>query len=357
MHGTDEDGNPFSFIVFLFRMVTWGMGIRFREVHIDITFGPTDEHLEDSASPVVHVLSPWGPNRYHISEHDRSKTISPEISAALKLAGIDVGSKVVWSITKGGSLFDCISVEGDFDFSPRAIPDRPDMACWYLLENSSSRTGVPPLLMTAVMLKRRQEDELKPFKCDIRIDSWVAKERGCLFERKPRKMDGGNDKIIIFDPKIAGRVGRFKKYVHRIPKIPLEKVSGVVSDQGLKIEPWWMRMRRRDEESDDEEEQETWEAAQEKEKMRRERRRRREEDSDDGEEQGIWEEAQEKKEMKRERKRRRRGGKRKRERRERRYLRHKMECEEKMKRMKRAEEERRKMEEQKNSARCLCVVM
>jgi len=102
-----------------------------------------------------------------------------------------------WEIAVNRDVRDATIVTGSIDLRGRNW-GKSNCASWTLLENVSTKTGVPSLLQTAVLLKRV---DVNPFKCVFKIDAIVD------FKSTLERVFGGTgrgpkDDPVLFDPKM-----------------------------------------------------------------------------------------------------------------------------------------------------------
>jgi len=100
---------------------------------------------------------------------------------------------------------------------------------WSLLENATTKTGVPAALRAAVLLKR--EDE-KHFKCVVKIDA-VVDHRSKLERMFGGKGKDPKDDPVIFNPELDP-TNKLRQYdVENLGAIDIQSLSDVKWPQAL----------------------------------------------------------------------------------------------------------------------------
>lgn len=129
------------------------------------------------------------------TQHENIKRhVSLQLGGAAPVGGVTATATVGWQKAVSRDTSDQTTVTGSIDLKGRNFGPS-NCASWTLLENKTTKTGVPPLLRTAVLLKRK---DYSPFQCEVKIDASVdfksSLER--VFGRKPR------DDSVLFDPEL-----------------------------------------------------------------------------------------------------------------------------------------------------------
>lgn len=135
------------------------------------------------------------------------------------LAGFQAGTELGWERTVISETTDATRIIGTMDLRGRNYGE-PNGVSWTLLENEAQRTGVPTVLRTAILLKRRNDAK---FRCTVKLDVNVD------FRSKLERMIGGKprDDPVLFDPDMDP-TNRLEAYdILNLEAVDLEKISGI----------------------------------------------------------------------------------------------------------------------------------
>ncbi|KAF4546016.1 uncharacterized protein LTHEOB_4668 [Lasiodiplodia theobromae] len=185
-----------TLIVLKFKFDSRKTARRISAVNITLQFAP--EQAGDP-EPVVSQIAPYD----SMVMVETKQTEDEKRSASVKLgapplAGVELGTDLGWEKSVNRETTDATKVIGSIDLLGRNYGEA-DSASWTLLENSTTETGVPSTMRTAILLKRQDE---KPFRCDFKIEAKV--DPMSSIERKLQKLFGGRpkDDPLLFDPQL-----------------------------------------------------------------------------------------------------------------------------------------------------------
>ncbi|KAF9636706.1 hypothetical protein BFW01_g7602 [Lasiodiplodia theobromae] len=134
-------------------------------------------------------------------------------------AGFQAGTELGWERTVISETTDATRIIGTMDLRGRNYGE-PNGVSWTLLENETQRTGVPTVLRTAILLKRRNDAK---FRCTVKLDVNVD------FRSKLERMIGGKpkDDPVLFDPDMDP-TNRLEAYdILNLEAVDLERISGI----------------------------------------------------------------------------------------------------------------------------------
>jgi hypothetical protein len=234
MHGYDTpDGDPHTLVIFTFHMSVGELGKRFRAVHITATF---ETGVEPTTFPMVVGMSPRHTKQFWWSKHLVTKTKKIGVSSNLTMgtgdaSGVDVRPNISNIRTEETVQWNCARLAGDV-LAEKGSP-HPNGVYWDLLENTSTKSGVPSFLQTAVLLKRRREDVSKRFYGVIAIDANVS---GAGLKSSWRKIwwrlqDPGSKVWVHFKSSSPDRPGPYLEYRTEMARLPdLDTMSKLMLD-------------------------------------------------------------------------------------------------------------------------------
>lgn len=178
VHGVDDASGsniPCTLAIFDWSIIRGTLDGRFRELIIEIKFeahGNRGDAEPEAArvrklkftradwDPVVAKIAPEGTTRYYRT----TKQVQDKHAGELGATGgfepfVSMSPKYSREHTETVERNDNIQVTGNFAFTGRGgAHDQPNAVRWTMLENASQRSGVPDHLRTAVLLKRRPQD-------------------------------------------------------------------------------------------------------------------------------------------------------------------------------------------------------
>lgn len=172
IHGQfSPDGKPATLIVAEFRFLTADSSRRFRAATIELQFAESlDPNSKGFDDPEVVRIAPVGNNSLNPTQEAWTSTRTSSASAE---AGVDfakLGGSLSWEISKSFEKEYRAVVNGAIRIEGRNYGMK-NQARWNLLENESSRDGIPSLLRTGVLLIRKDnEDFLATIKIKAKVD-------------------------------------------------------------------------------------------------------------------------------------------------------------------------------------------
>lgn len=198
IHGlVSPDADEFATLIVLnFRFDSRKTARRILAVNITLQFAP--EKAGDP-EPEVFQIAPYDNMVMVRTTQTEGKTTMAGVSlGAPPLVGVELGAELGWERSVTRETTDATRVIGSIDLLGRTYGNA-DSASWSLIENSTTKTGVPSTMRTAILLKRQDE---KPFRCDFKIEAKVDAKSS--MERSFQKMFGGRpkDNPLLFDPQL-----------------------------------------------------------------------------------------------------------------------------------------------------------
>ncbi|KAL8738810.1 MAG: hypothetical protein Q9181_000452 [Wetmoreana brouardii] len=210
-----------TLIVLQFRFNARKHARRFESVDISLEFGGMKP---GEGGPEVHAIAPEGrmslvPTTQH-EEVKRSGGL--QLGGAAPVGGVTATGTVGWEKSVSRDTSDETSVTGSIDLKGRNWGES-NCASWTLLENKTTKTGVPTSMRTAVLLKRKDES---PFQCVVKIDAKVD------FKSSVERLFGGKgrepkDDPVLFDPELEPTNNLRKYEIEELRAFNLESVWDV----------------------------------------------------------------------------------------------------------------------------------
>jgi len=189
VHGFLKDGeDPATLIVYEFQFDPRKPGRRIISVNAKFLFSPRNGGSE----PVVVKVAPRGRMTLVPTKQTESTVNSREGKLGAAQFGAELAGSAKWEKTVSRETTDATTIVGSIDTLTRNYGE-PNAASWSLMENQSTKTGVPAFFRTAVLLRREDDGEFEStFEIDVKADmvSRLAK----LFGKTPI------DDPIIYDP-------------------------------------------------------------------------------------------------------------------------------------------------------------
>jgi len=198
IHGqfSSESGMFATLIILQFRFDARKRARRFQSADIELEFKGMKP---GESGPEVYSIAPVGKMSLvpTTQTEEISRKAGLQLGAAAPIGGITATGSVGWKKTVIRDTSDETTVIGSIDLKGRNWGPS-NCASWTLLENETTKTGVPSSLRTAILLKRRDE---KPFQCVVKIDVVVDTKSRMerMFGAKGRDP---KDDPVLFDPEI-----------------------------------------------------------------------------------------------------------------------------------------------------------
>lgn len=183
-----------TLIVLEFRFDARKHAQRFKSVDIALEF---EGMKAGESGPEVYRIAPDGRmSLVPTTEHEEVKrNASLQLGGAAPVGGLTAAGVLGWEKSVSRHTHDQTTVVGSIDLKGRNW-GKSNSASWTLLENGTTKTGVPTLLKTAVLLKRTDKS---PFQCVVKIDATLD-----LWSRLGRVFGGigrtPTDDPVLFDP-------------------------------------------------------------------------------------------------------------------------------------------------------------
>ncbi|KAK8194931.1 uncharacterized protein BKA78DRAFT_308686 [Phyllosticta capitalensis] len=190
---------------------------RIATANIKIEFSSSEPNY---SGPEVLKIAPFGSMAMvPTTAQKEEKRIASFTLGAPPLAGFQAGTELGWERAVTSETMDQTRIIGSVDLRGRNYGP-PNSISWTLLENETQATGVPTIMRTAILLKRRNEAK---FQCTVKIDAKVdwKSSLGRMIGAKPK------DDPVLFDPELDP-TNRLQTYdVLNIAAVDLEEIAGV----------------------------------------------------------------------------------------------------------------------------------
>ncbi|RKU46267.1 hypothetical protein DL546_006566 [Coniochaeta pulveracea] len=189
VHGFLKDGEgPATLVVYEFELLARKKDRRIVQVDISFVFHGKDE----APDPEVVEIAPKNRMITVETKQTENTTTSREGKVGATQFGAELGGSVRWEKSVSRETSDATSIFGTRDTMGRRWGE-PNGVSWTLLENKSTKTGVPAFFRTAVLLKRQDDAEFESeFIIKASVDLVSALSR--LFGRTEV------DDPILYDP-------------------------------------------------------------------------------------------------------------------------------------------------------------
>ncbi|KAM3064851.1 hypothetical protein ACMFMG_010441 [Clarireedia jacksonii] len=217
--GSTTDKTPYTLVIFEWFCSKPGHGLRFKEAIIEVSFEAKGTRRKAQSQfemaqrnggrladwdPEVVAVAPRGTTYHHPTAHHVTEKRSFEISLKAKYEPFfSAGPKFTWEKTDDAKRADAVQVIGEPAFlgKSRAIANG---VRFKFFENSSQGTGVPSYVRTAVLLKRRRNDNGKFVgKVNTEFKVSVVEDAKGAVKDVIRRLLGRRDQPIEFDPDVA----------------------------------------------------------------------------------------------------------------------------------------------------------
>lgn len=172
IHGQfSPDGKPATLIVAEFRFLCADNSRRFREATIELQFAESlDPKSKGFDDPEVVIIAPTGNNSLNPTQEAWTTTRTSSASAETGMDFAKLGGSLSWEISKSFEKEYRAIVNGAVRLEGRNYGMK-NQARWNLLENASRCDGIPSLLRTAILLKRKDNtDFLATIKIKAKVD-------------------------------------------------------------------------------------------------------------------------------------------------------------------------------------------
>ncbi|KAI3342291.1 hypothetical protein F4824DRAFT_196822 [Ustulina deusta] len=192
IHGHLKNGEgPATLVIYDFQFDPRKKARRIQTVEIRISFtSKSDNELE------VLKISHKGRMVLGCTSQTETITKGGQASAGVGVSGVEIGSSLKWEKVVSRTTTDATTIVGSIDLPDGRNYGSPNTATWTLLENSTSKTGVPAFLKTAVLLSRSNQDEgfCGTFEIKAKVD--MVSRFAKLFGKTPK------DDPVRYDPKL-----------------------------------------------------------------------------------------------------------------------------------------------------------
>lgn len=231
IHGrfsADKSSRPCTLLILDFRFLPTKLSRRFCWAQIGLQFYDPDGTGID---PEVLKIAPHG----HFSMQRTSSTVEIKHSTDTSvqagyqpLASATLGYH--WELSKTVERSDATALVGAIRFVERDWGDKNGVE-WEMLENQTTKTGIPTFFRTAVLLGRQRNEKgvERKFEAKVKINvevDWLSK-MGYAIQR----MFAEKDDPVTFDPEKKKTNARYDE--KDLGSIKLDDISSVVSNLDL----------------------------------------------------------------------------------------------------------------------------
>jgi hypothetical protein len=219
IHGLfTAEGEIFATLIILeFRFDPRKRARRIASADISLEFGGMKP---GENGPEVYAITPVGTmSLVPTTQHEELKrTGSLQLGAAAPV-GVTATGSVGWEKSVSRDKSDQTTVTGSIDLVGRNY-GKKNCASWTLLENPTTKTGVPVSMRTAILLKRKDEN---PFQCVVKIKADVD------FKSSLERVFGGKpkDDPVLFDPDLPPTNNLQNYEIENLGAFALENVCDV----------------------------------------------------------------------------------------------------------------------------------
>lgn len=157
------DGEAFATLLVLeFRFDPRKRARRLAQVDIELRFSGKDP---SAADPDVYAISPDGRFSFLQTSQTESVTTETGLHVGGGLPGAGGGGTIKYRRNVVREMNSATTVTSSIDLRGRNYGN-PNSVSWTLMENPETKTGVPISMRTAILLKRRDEEE---FQCVVSL--------------------------------------------------------------------------------------------------------------------------------------------------------------------------------------------
>lgn len=194
-HGTflQDDGEFCTLLVLELRFDSRKQSRRIEMADMKLRFSSCRDNDPD---PEVYAIAPEG--RLLLQQTSQSEEVVKggglHFGAGGAMSGPDASGEMKWEKKTDRDTNDATTVVGSIDTRGRTWGN-PNCASWTLLENATTKTGVPAAMRVAIKLKRKTKEK---FQCTFTIDAKVDWKSSIhsMFASTPA------DDPVLFDPMI-----------------------------------------------------------------------------------------------------------------------------------------------------------
>lgn len=223
IHGfmSPESDEPATLIVFKFNFDSRRTARRIIRAEIVLRFDPAKPGDPD---PEVCQIAPFDSMIMVETTQTEDKSTTADVKLGVPaIAGLELGGGVGWTSSTNRQTTDATKVIGSIDTRGRTF-GAANSASWTLLENSTTKTGVPSTMCTAILLRREDDNE---FRCTL--DLKVEADLRSSIKMGIQKLFGrtSEDDPLLLDP-LRSPTNKLQIYdVERLGSLDLHKLSSV----------------------------------------------------------------------------------------------------------------------------------
>ncbi|KAF8542812.1 hypothetical protein BDD12DRAFT_802574 [Trichophaea hybrida] len=225
-HGTLTTGGTAGTLIiaeFRFLNMSSDKSRRFRHGEIMMTFA--DKQGRSGFDPEVLDIAPLGTFSFNSTESCAEVTNSANFSTNFGMNGASLGADIRRDSTETTKRTHKTTLIGAIIYEGKVWGEK-NAAVWTMDENSSREDGIPNLIQTAILLKRKSND---PFVLTVKIDAEV----NFIYDTNHsiRKLFGRikEDDPITFDPEVQWETTRTGVHLDDLSVVTLEELTRICS--------------------------------------------------------------------------------------------------------------------------------
>ncbi|KAJ8131450.1 hypothetical protein O1611_g2178 [Lasiodiplodia mahajangana] len=231
LHGTLEpNGDLATLVVTDFKFMPGADGRRFKLAQITYVFSG-DQSQPGLIGPDVFNIAPKG--HFSLGRTSREVEVGHTVNLTIQ-APAPVAPQVGYAmdLKRKYTQADQTTLEGTIQYQGREMGGK-NVAKWILGENSAARSGIPTNIRTAVLLKRREEEDSDIFEATVEITvesdwkSTLVDATSKLLGRIPK------DDPIHFDPTISTKGAADKYNGENLVTVNLEDIMQVTTTKWI----------------------------------------------------------------------------------------------------------------------------
>jgi hypothetical protein len=212
-----EDSDFFSTLLVLeFRFDPRKRARRLAQVDIELRFSGS---AGGGADPDVYAIAPDGRFSFAQTTQTEETAFESELHIGGGMAGADAGGSVKYGRNVTREMSYATTVVGSIDLRGRNY-GKPNSVSWSLMENPTTKSGVPISMKTAILLKRRDEGE---FQCVVALKAkadWRTNMEWLVGTTKP-------DDPVLIDPTKDPTSQRYREMELKLGELNLEAISDI----------------------------------------------------------------------------------------------------------------------------------
>jgi hypothetical protein len=193
VHGTidsSKDSLLATLIIADFQFISHDESRRFRHADIEVRF--RDIEPRDSNPPEVLAIAPNRTYTLNKTEKVQQLTRAAKVNAGAAFVA-NVSTGLEWNMSTTETKYSVAKVVGARQMIDRTTEPK-NAAVWSLSENKNDENGIPSLMRTSILLRRKNNAK---FRCGIIVVAKVGWMKSITLESKTT---GGDINPVLFDP-------------------------------------------------------------------------------------------------------------------------------------------------------------